>query len=232
MVGMPNVYVKAFLIEDSLGFPNMDTLMTRMEKALARRVTLATKGEKVSKAELARACGIKSPSVNNWFSGETKSLEGSNLVRAAEYLRVNVAWLASGSGPMYAKPPPSVGADLPSVAHDLSQTSPTVVPPEVSWELLMTGTLPERFTLTLKDDALGEQGRKGEAAEFVTGIEPIQGRGVLFRTSKGEAYVRIYQARTGGRWTAISKDRDAHASLDSLVDELEVLAVMAGVRWV
>lgn len=53
-----------------------------------------------SQAALARACGISTASVNNWFSGETKSLKGENLLKAAAYLRVNPTWLASGKGVM------------------------------------------------------------------------------------------------------------------------------------
>lgn len=53
-----------------------------------------------TKAGLAKACGIKPPSVSDWFSGKTKTLEGSNLLRAAAYLDVPPLWLAEGKGPM------------------------------------------------------------------------------------------------------------------------------------
>lgn len=68
--------------------------------ALQRREDAAQPGERVSKAALARACNIKAPSVADWFSGQTLSLEGANLVRAADYLRVNATWLATGKGRM------------------------------------------------------------------------------------------------------------------------------------
>jgi hypothetical protein len=52
------------------------------------------------KAALAKHCGVKAPSVSDWISGETKTLEGDNLLRAADFLGVNPKWLASGKGPM------------------------------------------------------------------------------------------------------------------------------------
>jgi transcriptional regulator with XRE-family HTH domain len=70
--------------------------------SLKARLKLALRhdGKKRTQAELARACGIKPPSVSSWFSGDTLSLEGENLVRAAGYLGVNPHWLATGEGQM------------------------------------------------------------------------------------------------------------------------------------
>ena len=68
---------------------------------LAQRLRLAMQGPpKVSQAALARACGIKPPSVSNWLDGRTKALEGANLLAAAKALGVTPEWLATGSGPM------------------------------------------------------------------------------------------------------------------------------------
>ncbi|WP_440466908.1 DEAD/DEAH box helicase family protein [Pseudomonas sp. YH-1] len=55
---------------------------------------------KISQAALARACHVKAPSVNDWISGKTKSIEGENLLSAAAFLKVLPLWLATGKGPM------------------------------------------------------------------------------------------------------------------------------------
>jgi len=55
---------------------------------------------KVTQAALARACRVKAPSVNDWLSGKTKSIEGENLLNAATFLKVSPLWLATGKGPM------------------------------------------------------------------------------------------------------------------------------------
>jgi phage repressor protein C with HTH and peptisase S24 domain len=52
-----------------------------------------------TQAELARAGGVKPPSVAGWFNGSTKSL-GKALLPIASLLRVNPEWLNSGRGAM------------------------------------------------------------------------------------------------------------------------------------
>lgn len=68
---------------------------------LADRLKQAMAGPpEVKPSELARACGIRQPSINDWLNGRTKKLEGANLLAAAECLKVNPWWLANGTGPM------------------------------------------------------------------------------------------------------------------------------------
>lgn len=71
----------------------MSTLQERLKKVMAGP-------PKISQAALARACGIRAPSVNDWISGKTKTIEGQNLLLAAEYLKVSPMWLATGRGLM------------------------------------------------------------------------------------------------------------------------------------
>lgn len=85
----------------------MSTLADRIRTALAgppRR----------SQAALARHCGVKPPSVSAWLSGDTKTIEGSNLLKAAEFLGVRAKWLSDGVGPMRA------GEDVPAPAPQVS----------------------------------------------------------------------------------------------------------------
>src|SRR5690625_3349560 len=56
--------------------------------------------DKQNQRRLAEYCGVKPPSVNDWFSGATKSLRGESLVKAAEFLQVDELWLATGKGSM------------------------------------------------------------------------------------------------------------------------------------
>lgn len=67
----------------------MSTFQDRLRQAMAGP-------PKVSQAALARACGISAPSVNDWLSGKTKNIEGQNLLKAAEFLKVDPKWLATG----------------------------------------------------------------------------------------------------------------------------------------
>ncbi|TPS33602.1 LexA family transcriptional regulator, partial [Acinetobacter baumannii] len=54
--------------------------------------------KKIKGVELARAVGVKPPSVSDWLSGKSKTMEGENLLRASKFLNVNPSWLASGTG--------------------------------------------------------------------------------------------------------------------------------------
>ncbi|WP_407058829.1 S24 family peptidase [Ralstonia syzygii subsp. celebesensis] len=71
---------------------------------LSERLQLAMREAGVSQADLARACGVKPPSVNGWLSGKSKFLRGENLLAAAKALNVSQAWLATGKGPMHPQP--------------------------------------------------------------------------------------------------------------------------------
>jgi len=65
--------------------------------SLEVRLKKALKDAGLKQSDLARAVGVKRASVSAWFSGATKSLEGTNLVKAAIALRVSPEWLATGS---------------------------------------------------------------------------------------------------------------------------------------
>lgn len=70
-------------------------------KTLAERLKYAMEvlpPKKVKGVELARAVGVKPPSVSDWLSGKSKTMEGENLLRAAKHLNVSPIWLATGSG--------------------------------------------------------------------------------------------------------------------------------------
>ncbi|RLZ10823.1 XRE family transcriptional regulator [Acinetobacter sp. 2JN-4] len=70
-------------------------------KTLAERLKYAMEilpSKKIKGVDLARAVGVKPPSVSDWLSGKSKTMEGENLLKASKYLNVNPIWLATGSG--------------------------------------------------------------------------------------------------------------------------------------
>lgn len=71
----------------------MNTLAERLRYAME-----ILPPNKIKGVDLARAVGVKPPSVSDWLSGKSKTMEGENLVRAAKFLKVNPTWLASGTG--------------------------------------------------------------------------------------------------------------------------------------
>lgn len=71
----------------------MNTLAERLRYAME-----VLPPKKIKGVELARAVGVKPPSVSDWLSGKSKTMEGENLLKASKFLGVNPSWLASGNG--------------------------------------------------------------------------------------------------------------------------------------
>lgn len=66
---------------------------------LAERLKQAMEDARVKQVDIARAAGIKPPSVADWLTGRTKNIRGPNLVSVARFLNVSEAWLADGKLP-------------------------------------------------------------------------------------------------------------------------------------
>lgn len=69
----------------------MNTLSDRINHAIAEKACTA--------AELAKAAGVKEPSVSDWRNKETKSLKAETALKAASFLGVSPFWLILGIGP-------------------------------------------------------------------------------------------------------------------------------------
>lgn len=63
-----------------------------------RFAQLQAEKPEITQADLARATGAKPPSVNAWFTGETKSMKPETAEIAASMYGVNALWLATGKG--------------------------------------------------------------------------------------------------------------------------------------
>lgn len=84
-----------------------------------RFAMLRTERPDITQADLARATGAKPPSVNAWFSGETKSMKGSTAAKAAQLYGCNPLWLSDGEGAMWpgGSRVSSAGAPTPAVGQ-------------------------------------------------------------------------------------------------------------------
>lgn len=63
-----------------------------------RFALLAKANPAITQADLARATGAKPPSVNAWFSGNTKSMRATTAALAAKLYGADSHWLATGEG--------------------------------------------------------------------------------------------------------------------------------------
>lgn len=93
------------------------SLKDRIAAAFEHRQRIAEPGEVVNRAALARASGVKEPSVHAWFSGATKSLQGAVLMKAAAYLRVNPDYLAGNSPVMLLPGAAGIDPTSPNITH-------------------------------------------------------------------------------------------------------------------
>lgn len=100
--------------------------------SLSERIRTAMDAAGFSQVALARACGVKPPSVNGWLSGKSKFLRGENLLQAARALGVSQDWLATGRGPMKAD------------EAQASATTDNVGSPFISTDAIVDGARPVR----------------------------------------------------------------------------------------
>ncbi|MET3512767.1 phage repressor protein C with HTH and peptisase S24 domain [Pseudacidovorax sp. 1753] len=141
-----------------------------MQSTLAERMRIALEGPpKRTQAALAKACGIKPPSVSAWLSGETKSVEGTNLVNAAAFLGVNPKWLGEGLGPMR--------------TGEQTSSSRLAAAPQV--EVEEAPTLRSRVAVPLVGEVKGGHDGYLEETQYPVGV----GEGfILYPTSDPQAY--------------------------------------------
>lgn len=73
-------------------------------KTLAERINARMTVCEIEPVALAKAAGTTRQAVYQWMNGETKTLRGETLVKAARALKTTPEWLGSGKGEMVAKP--------------------------------------------------------------------------------------------------------------------------------
>ncbi|WP_258194540.1 S24 family peptidase [Janthinobacterium sp. PAMC25594] len=192
----------------------------------------------MNQTELARACGVKPPSVHGWLTGKAKFLRGENLLLAAKALGVTQEWLATGRGEMHQSPAASMPNARQVIAAD--QDDPNFVEiPMVKLKLSagITGfnTDPDRRdggTLGMRRNWIERRGYKphkliaiqvsGESMEpslyaddviviNTDDVQPVDGQ-VFAINYEGQAVVKRL-ARDAGEWwlTSDSPDQRKHA---------------------
>ena len=60
------------------------------------RIKSARESAGLKKADLVRAVGVSAPTISDWESGKIKNIEGANLLKLANALRVSPEWLQTG----------------------------------------------------------------------------------------------------------------------------------------
>lgn len=58
-----------------------------------KRLTQAREAKNIKKSAFAKLVGVSAPTVTDWENGDTKMIEGSNLIKVCQVLDISPAWL-------------------------------------------------------------------------------------------------------------------------------------------
>lgn len=62
-----------------------------------KRLTQAREAEGLKKSAFAKLIGVSAPTVTDWENGDTKMIEGANLIKVCNLLKVTPDWLLHGT---------------------------------------------------------------------------------------------------------------------------------------
>lgn len=179
--------------------------MTTLKQRFA---ALATARPDISQADLARATGAKPPSVNAWFSGDTKSMKGETAAKAAALYGCSAIWLATGVGPMYGAPesasnvaPAKLGARRVPVISAIQAGMWTEIvdsfqPGDAGdWLLTDIDLSDSAFALDIRGNSMEPEFKDGDRVIIDPEIAPQPGDFVAAKNGEQEATFKKYRPR-------------------------------------
>lgn|SRR5512134_36645 len=67
-------------------------------KSVRERIRAAMRRAGVTQGQLAEACGVSGPAVNQWLTGKTKNVDPRYLADVAACTNASLNWLMTGKG--------------------------------------------------------------------------------------------------------------------------------------
>lgn len=67
-------------------------------KTVRERIRVAIQRSGVTQEQVAEACGVSGPAVNQWLTGKTKKIDPGYLVDVAACTNASLNWLMTGKG--------------------------------------------------------------------------------------------------------------------------------------
>lgn len=218
-------------------------------KTLSERLKYAMEilpPKKIKGVDLARAVGVKPPSVSDWLSGKSKTMEGENLLKASKFLGVNPNWLASGAGQIINKN--SKDQDSSNISfNDLNLHKIPIldyVQAGLWHEVAYDGIIPHSYTYTdylgsnsdsvfsviVKGESMEPDFREGDMLIVDGSISPKPGCFVIAQNGSHEATFKKYRVNSYdefGRdvFELVPLNSD-FPTLSSLNNEIKIIGVV------
>jgi transcriptional regulator with XRE-family HTH domain len=67
-------------------------------KSVRERIRVAMRRAGVTQGQIAEACGVSGPAVNQWLTGKTKNVDPRYLADVAACTNASLNWLMTGKG--------------------------------------------------------------------------------------------------------------------------------------
>lgn len=224
----------------------MSTLKQRFAK-------LAELHPAITQADLARATGAKPPSVNAWFSGETKSMKAQTAAKAAMLYGCSPHWLATGEGEML----PAGGSVGAVTVNDSSLPDGAVHVPVLAnaasmgggADLMQEDSICGELTLTPQfvaeqlrpvrpaalrfihgyGDSMAPTFNSGDVLLVDTDMREVRIDGIYVLEAHGRLFIKRVRQRMDGSFE-ISSDNPTHKTVDTLNGDHQV-EVKGRVIW-
>lgn len=214
----------------------------------------------MSKSDLARACRVSPSAVGQWEKGETKTLEGENLVLAATAMGVDPMWLATGRGEMQVRP--LHAAEMTSITSYRTETaygSAVVVPmfdargsmgpgalrPEhdtviggmqlsekwVSRNLAGVSSLANLAVISAIGDSMAPTFSDGDILIVDRGVFDLKTDSVYVLARGDELFIKRVRRKIGSQGVVIKSDNPVHGEEEIQNPEAAGLQILGRVVW-
>lgn len=218
--------------------------LSQMAESFGDRVKRLRLARGMSPQQFADAVGVSRSATVMWESGASGSPDSKNLVRAAEVLGVDPAYLQFGD-PDAAEPLPAYAATLvtrPGVLRQIPVIGYAIATPNedgffddmglppgagdgyVSWPTRD----PNAYALRVKNDSMAPRIRPGEIIVVEPGGAVSLGDDVLVKTREGRKMVKQLLYRRSGEVT-LGSINIAHKHLTISLEEIESMHHIGGI---
>jgi transcriptional regulator with XRE-family HTH domain len=95
-------------------------------KSVRERIRAAMRRAGVTQGQVAEACGVSGPAVNQWLTGKTKKIDPGYLVDVAACTNASLNWLMTGKGDPGRKARDPLSSAEERLLEDFRRLSPKV----------------------------------------------------------------------------------------------------------